>query len=72
MSEKRLKIILPIAIIIVGVIGAGAMFKSRKTPPKRPAQEYAPLVRVVVAEPTSRRLAVTTQGTVKPRTEPKK
>lgn len=69
MSEKKLKIILPIAILTVGILAAIVMIKSKAPVPTRPQREYAPLVRVTEVQPTSRKLTVTTQGTVKPRTE---
>jgi len=69
LSDKKLKLILPLAILAVGVLGAMILIKARRTAPQRPPDEYAPLVRVITAEPTTRRLRVRTQGTVKPRTE---
>jgi len=69
MSENRLKVILPFAILVVGGIIAVAMVKSRAPVPTRPTVEYAPLVRVVEVQPEALRLKVYTQGTVKARTE---
>ena len=69
MSENKLKVILPFAILVVGGLIAVAMVKSRAPVPTRPTVEYAPLVRVVEVRPETRRLEVHTQGTVKARTE---
>ena len=69
MSERKLKFILPIAILVVGLVGTVVMIKSRAPVPTRAPRDYAPLVRVVPARPATVRLTVTTHGTVKPRTE---
>jgi RND family efflux transporter MFP subunit len=68
-SEKKLKIILPVVILLVAVIVTVAMIKSRAPVGTRPARNFAPLVRVVEAVPTSHQFTVWTNGTVKPRTE---
>ena len=68
-SENKLKVILPFAILAVGALIAAVMVKSRAPVPTRPAIEYAPLVRVVEVQPETLRLTVRTQGTVKARTE---
>jgi RND family efflux transporter MFP subunit len=68
MSEKKLKIILPFAIMVVGAVIAVVLVKSRAPVPTRPTIEYAPLVRVVEARVETSRLSVHTQGTVKART----
>ena len=69
MSRKRLKFILPFAILVAGAGLTAIMVSSRKSPPTRPPQEYAPLVRVLSVTPRSERLTVRTNGTVAPRTE---
>ncbi len=69
MSERRKKILLPIAILIAGAGITAGMIASRKPAPQRPPEEFAPLVRVIEAEATSTRLTVTAHGTVEPRTE---
>lgn len=68
-SENKLKVILPFAILAVGALIAVVMVKSRAPVPTRPTVEYAPLVRVVEVQPETLRLTVRTQGTVKARTE---
>lgn len=70
-SENKLKVILPFAILAVGALIAVVMVKSRAPAPTRPATEYAPLVRAVTARQETVRLTVHTQGTVKARTETK-
>jgi RND family efflux transporter MFP subunit len=69
LSEKRLRVILPFAILVVGAVVTIVMLKSRAPVATRPPEEYAPLVRVLVVEPQTHWLTVTTHGTVKPRTE---
>lgn len=70
-SESKLKVILPFAILIVAALIAMVMVKSRSPVPTRPIVEYAPLVRVVEVEPRELQLEVHTQGTVRARTETK-
>ncbi len=69
MTERRKQILVPIIILSVGLLATVVMIKSRKPAPKRPPENFAPLVRVITAEPRDTRLAVTTHGTVEPRTE---
>lgn len=69
MNERRKKVLVPIVILAAGVLATAAMIASRKPAPLRPPEDYAPLVRVVTAEPRATRLTVTTHGTVAPRTE---
>jgi multidrug efflux system membrane fusion protein len=68
-TEKRLKIILPVAVLAVAIIVAIAMVKSRAPAGTRPQQDFSPLVRTVQATPVSHQFSVWTNGTVKPRTE---
>jgi RND family efflux transporter MFP subunit len=68
-SEKKLKIILPVVILLVAVVATVAMIKSRAPVGTRPARDFAPLVRVVEAVPSPHQFTVWTHGTVKPRTE---
>jgi RND family efflux transporter MFP subunit len=68
-SENKLKVILPFVILLAGGLITVAMVKSRAPVPTRPVVEYAPLVRVVEAQPEALRLTVNTQGTVNARTE---
>ncbi len=68
-SETKLKVILPFGILIVGALIALVMVKSRAPVSTRTVVEYAPLVRVVEAQPGDLQLEVHTQGTVRARTE---
>jgi len=68
-SEKKLKVILPFGIVLIGALIAMAMVKSRSPVEMRPPVEFAPLVRVIEVTPQVTRLLIKTQGTVKPRTE---
>jgi RND family efflux transporter MFP subunit len=69
LSEKRLKIILPIGILAFGLLVTVVMLKSRAPVKTKPPSEYAPLVRMIAAEASSHQFTVKTQGTVAPRTE---
>ncbi len=69
MSERKLKIVLPLVILAVGITAAVIMIKSRAPVATRPSMEYLPLVRVVETHPKTYQLKVNTQGTVRPRTE---
>jgi RND family efflux transporter MFP subunit len=69
LSEKRLKILLPIGILAVGLLITFVMLKSRAPVKTKPHSEYAPLVRAIEAEMAGHRFTVRTQGTVAPRTE---
>ncbi len=68
-SEKKLKVLLPFFILVVGVLITVVMIKSRAPVEKRAQAEYTPLVRVIEVQPETVQLLVKTQGTVKPRTE---
>jgi len=69
LTEKKLKIFLPIAIMAIGAAAAVLMIKSRSPAATRPEREYTPLVRVIEVTPKKHRLIVSTHGTVGPRTE---
>lgn len=69
MSERALKIILPIGILAVGLIVTVIMVKSRAPVATRPSSEYTPLVRVIEANPGAYKMSVAAHGTVRPRTE---
>lgn len=69
MSRKIKRILLIIVILAVAVLIAAAMSAMRKEPPKKPREELAMLVDVMVLEEMNTRFTVRTQGTVRPRTE---
>lgn len=63
------KVTLPIAVILLAVLGAGVLVAARAPVETRAPEVVAPLVRVVPVEPRTVRLSVHTQGSVAPRTE---
>ena len=65
----KLKIILPIVVLIIGVLGAYALVKSRQVVQTKPTEAPPPLVRVQSISPTDFQLIVPAQGTVAPRTQ---
>lgn len=65
----KLKIILPIIVLIIGMLGAFALVASRKTAQSKPTEVPPPLVRVQSVSPTDFQLIVPAQGTVAPRTQ---
>ena len=65
----KLKIILPIAVLIIGMLGAYALVKSREVVQTEPTEAPPPLVRVQSVYPTDFQLIVPAQGTVAPRTQ---
>ncbi len=64
-----LKIVLPILVLALGALGAGWMVMARPAPGKVEREVPAPLVRAAHVELTRIALTVTSQGTVRPRTE---
>jgi multidrug efflux system membrane fusion protein len=69
LTERKLKIILPIAILVFGAAAAVIMIRSRAPVATRPTSEYTPLVRVIEVKPGDYRFTVAAHGTVRPRTE---
>ena len=65
----KLKILLPIIVLIIGMLGAFALVKSREVVQPKPAEIPPPLVRVKSVHPTDFQLIVPAQGTVAPRTQ---
>ena len=65
----KLKILLPIIVLITGMLGAFALVKSREVVQPKPAEVPPPLVRVQSVYPTDFQLIVPAQGTVTPRTQ---
>lgn len=63
------KVVLPIAVVLVAALGARTMIALRPEAPTRPPTTVVPLVRYVEVELTDLPLSVTSQGTVNPRTE---
>ena len=67
--RRRFKILLPIAIVITGLLGAAALYFTRPDVETSSPEPLARLVRVVEVSPRTVQLRVTTHGTVAPRTE---
>jgi len=67
MSKK--KIFIPLIVIALGVLAAFLIVKARPEAERRPVESPDPVVRVVEAQPTRMTLMVSSQGTVRPRTE---
>jgi len=67
--ERRLKLLLPVAIVITGVLGAVALVATRPDVETNSPEPVAPLVRVIDVTPQTVQLRVTTHGTVAPSTE---
>ncbi len=63
------KIILPLAVLLVGFAAAGILIATRPKVERRPVADPGLLVRVLEAEPGPRSVRVPSQGTVEPRTE---
>jgi len=66
---ERLKVWLPIALVLAGMAGAWALVAHKPALTQNTAAIEAPLVTVITATPQSLRLNVASQGVVKPRTE---
>ena len=69
--EKFFKFMLPLILIVTSIIIVVAMvaFKKSQRPERKPETSQALLVDTIVAEITSMNLTVSSQGTVRPRTE---
>ena len=64
-----LRLLLPVAVIVVAAVVAMAMIASRPVVETRPPDAVAPLVRVLTVTPAEVDAVVRSQGTVRPRTE---
>jgi len=62
-------IILPIAVLGLGAVGAWTMMNARESPKTQPVEVEPPLVEVIEAEPETLRMTVLAEGTVSPRVE---
>ena len=67
--KPRLKVILPIAVLAVGIAAAATLMIVRPQAASRPPQTPAPMVRVAAARPIDVTLTVRTFGTVAPAAE---
>lgn len=69
MKRSVAKLVLPLAILGLGLAGVAVLVLTREPTETQKPPEAAPLVRVVEAQPGDWRYAVHTHGTVEPRTE---
>lgn len=69
MNRNKVKLILPIVVILLGVLGAVGMIAARPDVETRAAEVRAPLIRVVTAQASDLQFRVSAQGSVTPRTE---
>jgi multidrug efflux system membrane fusion protein len=68
-TTSKWKILLPLCVLALGVLGAAAIIAARPAVSTAPPEIQPPLIRVVFARTEDVRLRVRTQGTVQPRTE---
>lgn len=66
---KTIRVLLPIAALLLGLAVAVAVIKARPTVDRQQAAALPPLVRVIEVQPTDLQLLVHSQGTVKPLVE---
>jgi len=64
-----MRILTILGILIFAVAGVAVMSTMRPEPPKKERQDLDPLVEVLVLEPMTAKFEISSQGTVKPRTE---
>ena len=69
MDRKLLKIGLPFATLVVSILVAVVLVKSRPMVETRPADVTAPLIRIMTVRPENLQLTVYSQGSVMPRTQ---
>lgn len=68
MSSRFLKILLPVAALLLGAIGAVVIVKARPEAPRQTPPEIVPVVEVVTASRGDHTYTVSAQGTVTART----
>lgn len=69
MLSQRLKILLPVALLTIGIASAWALLAYKPATPKQTTASEPPVVNIITATPQTLRLDVQSQGIVKPRTE---
>jgi len=67
--RQRLKWAAPLFVVVLALVGAGALIATAPTPDSVPAPDLLTAVRVIDAPPQTVTLRVRSQGTVAPRTE---
>ncbi len=68
-TRRILQVLLPLAVIIGGSLGAKALMEAYKPPEKQAVVVEPPLVRVIEARSEPLRLTISAEGSVRPRTE---
>lgn len=68
-NRNPLKILLPIALLTLGIASAWGLLAYKPATPKQTAASEPPVVNIITATPQTLRLDVPSQGIVKPRTE---
>ena len=67
--KRALMVLLPLAVVLIGALGALVMYMARSEAETRIPEIPVPLVRVQEVVPRDLQLTVSSQGTVSPRTE---
>jgi RND family efflux transporter MFP subunit len=68
MKNRTLKIVVPIAILILGLVAAKILASSRRAPERHQKPALGPLVEVITAQPTTVSTVVRGHGEVRPKT----
>lgn len=68
-AQRRLKVLLPLVVLLAGAAGAAAIATHRPALPTEPPAMEPPLVRALTVRPQAIRLDVHSQGVAAPRTE---
>jgi len=68
MKNRTLKIVVPIAILILGLVAAKILASSRRAPERHQKPVLGPLVEVITAQPTTVSTIVRGHGEVRPKT----
>lgn len=66
--SRILRVLLPIAILVVSVLLFGLMLSRNEPPERRAPEQTAMLVQAIQAEPGQGRFSIQAQGTVRPKT----
>ena len=69
MTRRILQILLPLAVLIAGALGAKSLIDRYEAPVAAAPIVEPPFVRAITAEAENIRLSVTAEGTVRPRVE---
>ncbi|MFW5926710.1 MAG: efflux RND transporter periplasmic adaptor subunit, partial [Wenzhouxiangella sp.] len=67
--KRWIKIALPVLMLVIAIVALVLLASNRSSPERREPPQAAMMVDAVVVEPTDQRFEVTSQGTVRPRTQ---